>query len=105
LINSKGFGGNNASAAMISPNKTLEMLSKRYSNEEMKRWQHRNEAVNEKIAEYNLASLRGEMRPTYRYDYQVLEGEDLAISHAGIKVPQHPIPVSFDVNNPYKDLS
>lgn len=105
LINSKGFGGNNASAAMISPNKTLEMLSKRYSNEEMKLWQQRNEAVNEKIAEYNLASLRGEMRPTYRYDYQVLEGEDLAISHAGIKVPQHPIPVSFDVNNPYKDLS
>ncbi len=105
LINSKGFGGNNASAAMISPSKTFEMLSKRYSNEEMKLWQQRNQAVNEKIAEYNSASLRGEIRPTYRYDYQVLQGEDLAISHAGIKVPEHPIPVSFDVNNPYEDLS
>lgn len=105
LINSKGFGGNNASAAMISPTKTLEMLSKRYSATDLKAWQTRNEAVNERIAEYDAASLRGEMRPTYRYDYQVLEGEDLAITHAGVKVPYHPIPVSFDVSNPYEDLS
>lgn len=105
MINSKGFGGNNASAAMISPTHTMNMLSKRYSADELKQWQARNETVNEKIAAYNQSCLRGEVRPTYRYDYQVLEGEDLQISSAGIKVPQHPIAVSFDVDNPYSDLS
>lgn len=105
LINSKGFGGNNASAALISPAKTLQMLGKRYSASELNSWQTRNESVNTRIAEYNAASLRGEARPTYRYDYQVLEGEDLQISHAGIQIPQHPLPVSFDVYNPYDELS
>lgn len=105
MINSKGFGGNNASAALISPTKTMQMLSKRYSATELKEWQARNERVNDKIADYNAASLRGEIRPTYRYDYQVLDGADLKISHTGVQIPQHPIPVSFDVNNPYEDLS
>lgn len=105
MINSKGFGGNNASAALISPTKTMQMLSKRYSATDLKEWQARNEQVNSKIADYNAASLRGEIRPTYRYDYQVLDGADLKISHAGVQIPQHPIPVSFDVNNPYEDLS
>lgn len=105
LINSKGFGGNNASAAMISPAKTMQMLSKRYSTADLKGWQARNEAVNERIADYNSSCLRGEARPMYRYDYRVLEGEDLQISSTGIKVPSHPIPVSLDVDNPYSDLS
>lgn len=105
MINSKGFGGNNASAAMISPVRTMEMLRRRYSAAEMSAWQARNELINEKISAYNTACLRDQSRPTYRYDYQVLEGEDLQISAAGIKLPQHPIDISFDVDNPYSDLS
>jgi len=105
MINSKGFGGNNASAAMISPVRTMEMLRRRYSAAEMSAWQARNELINEKISAYNTACLRDQSRPTYRYDYQVLEGEDLEISAAGIKLPQHPIDISFDVDNPYSDLS
>ncbi|HSG04185.1 MAG TPA: beta-ketoacyl synthase [Marinobacterium sp.] len=105
MINSKGFGGNNASAAMISPVRTMKMLRRRYSAAEMSAWQARNELINEKISAYNTACLRDQSRPTYRYDYQVLEGEDLQISAAGIKLPQHPIDISFDVDNPYSDLS
>ena len=105
LINAKGFGGNNASAAIVSPAKTIELLSKRYSNTELSKWQNLNEATQANIQGYDAMCLKGESQPTYRYDYSVLQGEDLQISAAGIRVPEHPIPISFDVQNPYGDLS
>lgn len=105
LINAKGFGGNNASAAILSPAKTLELLSKRYSVSEISNWQALNETVKANIESYDASCLKGEVRPTYRYDYSVLHGEDLQISAKGIKLPEHPIPISFDVDNPYGDLS
>ncbi len=105
LINSKGFGGNNATAVLISPNETINLLQKRYGAAEILEWQKRSEATVAQAQEYNQAALKGTTRPTYRYDYAVLAGEDLEISHSGIKVPGRSLPVSFDVTNAYEDLS
>jgi acetoacetyl-[acyl-carrier protein] synthase len=105
LINSKGFGGNNATAVLISPTETLSLLQKRYGAAEMLEWKKRSEATVSQAQEYNEAALKGMTRPTYRYDYAVLAGEDLDISHAGIKVPGRSIPVSFDITNAYEDLA
>ncbi|MEM6582211.1 MAG: beta-ketoacyl synthase, partial [Pseudomonadota bacterium] len=44
IVNSKGFGGNNASATMLSPLQTARMLQKRYSKSEWASWQAANEA-------------------------------------------------------------
>jgi len=105
LINSKGFGGNNATAVLISPTETLNLLQKRYGAAEMLEWQKRSEATVTQAQEYNQAALNGTTRPTYRYDYAVLAGDDLEINHSGIKVPGRSLPVSFDVTNAYEDLS
>ena len=35
FLNSKGFGGNNATSALISKDLTLELISKRYSGSEL----------------------------------------------------------------------
>ena len=105
LINSKGFGGNNATAVLISPSETLNLLQKRYGATEMLEWQKRSEATVAQAQEYNEAALKGLTRPTYRYDYAVLTGEDLEISHSGIKVPGRSLPVTFDVTNAYEDLA
>ena len=105
LINSKGFGGNNATAVLISPSETLNLLQKRYGAAEMLEWQKRSEATVAQAQEYNEAALKGLTRPTYRYDYAVLAGEDLEISHSGIKVPGRSLPVSFDITNAYEDLT
>jgi len=105
LINSKGFGGNNATAVLISPTETINLLQKRYGAAEMLEWQKRSEATVAQAQEYNQAALKGTTRPTYRYDYAVLAGEDLEITHSGIKVPGRSLPVSFDVSNAYEDLT
>ena len=104
LINSKGFGGNNATAALLSPEATKKLLTKRYGEKAMSDWQHKAERTFEIANAYNQAAIKGDTTPTYRYDYRVLNGEDLDITHAGIRVPEHSLPVSFDVTNPYDDL-
>ncbi len=104
LINSKGFGGNNATAALLSPEATKKLLTKRYGEKAMSEWQHKAERTLEIANAYNQAAIKGDTTPTYRYDYRVLNGEDLDITHAGIRVPEHSLPVSFDVANPYDDL-
>jgi len=104
IVNAKGFGGNNASACVLSPAATLELLKRRHSASGITAWQHKNEAVQAAVRDYDSASLEGEIRTIYRYDHNVLTGEDLEVSRAGTAVPTHPIPVSFDVSNPYSDL-
>lgn len=104
LINSKGFGGNNATAALLSPEATIKLLTKRYGEKAITEWQHKAERTFEIANGYNQAAIKGDTTPTYRYDYRVLNGDDLDITHAGIRVPEHSLPVSFDVSNPYDDL-
>lgn len=104
IINAKGFGGNNASAVIVSPKETLALLGKRYGQSALTQWRHKSEAVVKAANDYNSAALKGKTNPVYRYNYSVLSGDDLAISHTGIQVPGRALPVSFDINNPYEDL-
>ncbi|HEY5718012.1 MAG TPA: beta-ketoacyl synthase, partial [Motiliproteus sp.] len=105
LLNSKGFGGNNASAALISPQATMKMLARKYSTQELSAYQERLEEVRATAAEYNQEATRGLNRPTYLFGHNVLHGEDLEITAETIRVPGYAKPISVTVDNPYKDWS
>lgn len=105
LLNSKGFGGNNASAPVLAPHIVSAMLTKRYGTDVMKGYQAKLEHTRQVAAAYNEASLKGEAKPIYLYDNNVLQGEDLSISNTEIKLPGYSNPISLDVENPFSDLS
>ncbi|MCD8513172.1 MAG: beta-ketoacyl synthase [Nitrincola sp.] len=105
LINAKGFGGNNASAVILSPQVTESLLRKRYGQATMTQWQSRNEKVAEAAQEYDIEATQGTSRPIYLYDHQVLTGEDLAISETEIGLPGYAHSVSISVENPYDDFN
>jgi acetoacetyl-[acyl-carrier protein] synthase len=105
VLNSKGFGGNNASAPVLAPHIVSAMLTKRYGTEVMKGYQAKLEHTRQVAAAYNEASLKGEAKPIYLYDNNVLQGEDLSISNTEIKLPGYSNPISLDVENPFSDLS
>jgi len=104
LINAKGFGGNNASAAVLAPHVAEQLLSKRHGESAMNLWRQRREQVREQAEAYNQSAVKGEARPIYRYDYNVLTGEDLQISADEIRLPGYAKPISLQVKNPYEDL-
>ena len=104
LINSKGFGGNNATAAILAPHVVRSMLEKKHGKQAMTRHASLNEQVTEKIQAYDDSMLAGENSTIYNFGVGVIEGEELEISSEQISIPGQKNSVSLEVENPYKDF-
>lgn len=104
LINSKGFGGNNASGLFLSPRFTAAMLAKRWGRKALAAYQKRNEAVHQACQDYDAAMLASTLPSIYRFGQGVLNGEDLTISAEEIRLPGFDLPVSLNLPNPYEDM-
>lgn len=105
LINSKGFGGNNATGLFLSPARTRRMLARRWGKSAMAEHARRNERVERDAADYDAAMDRGEVAPIYRFGEGVLDGEDLEISTDAIRIPGFGQPVRLDLDNPFPDMA
>ena len=105
LINSKGFGGNNATGVIFAPHTALGMLKRKHGAAAMAAHRRRNEAVRATIADYDAAMTRGEMAPIYRFGDGVLEGEELALSADELGVPGYRQSIPLRVENPFPDMT
>ncbi len=104
LINSKGFGGNNATGLFLSPLFSRGMLERRWGRAAFVDYLKRNEAVRESRAAYDTAMLKKTLPSIYRFGEDVLEGEDLSITPERVKLPGFALPVNLAVENPYRDM-
>ncbi|MGK0499004.1 MAG: acetoacetyl-[acyl-carrier protein] synthase [Oceanicoccus sp.] len=104
ILNSKGFGGNNASATVLAPHIVNKMLQKRYGAAAFSDYQGRNEEVQTQAESYNQAALKGEASPIYKFDHNVLGGDDIAYTQQQIKIPGMDVAINLDLTSPYKDL-
>lgn len=105
LLNSKGFGGNNATAVLLSPNQVMKMLEKRYNAGQIDEYKAKNAKVLEAAEQYNQAAIKGEALPIYKFGFNVLGGEDLDISSNEIQLPGYDVAVNLsDIENEFSDL-
>ncbi|CAM9761783.1 unnamed protein product [Discosporangium mesarthrocarpum] len=104
LINSKGFGGNNASASVLSPAVTLKMLTKRHGKASLTRYRQRHEAVQEKINSYDQRALAGENDTIYKFDHEVLGFEDIDMSSDAVRIRGYAAEVSLAIPTHYPDM-
>lgn len=102
VINSKGFGGNNASATVLSPVATRRMLQSRYSAQEWKDWERANEAVRERQQAYDDGMIAGAVNPVYKFDHRVLLDGDVDVAAHQLTVGGRR--VSLDWASPYDDM-
>lgn len=102
IVNSKGFGGNNASATLLSPATTCKMLQARYGARGWQAWQAANDAVRESQAAYDAAMIAGQRDPVYRFDHVVLHDDDVRLEANEVRVGDHA--VSLDLSSPYDDM-
>ncbi len=105
FVNSKGFGGNNATGFFISPAKTEKMLTQRWGDKHMSAYRKRNEAVEQAAADYDDGADTGRFPPIYHFGQGVLEDEDIQISSTHIRIPGFEHPVVLDQGNPYADMT
>lgn len=105
FINTKGFGGNNATAAILSPDAVKKMLKKKHGSSALAKWQSKNEGVRENIADYDKRTSEGENNLIYQFGVGVVDGSDLEISADKITIPGLDHSISLHVDNPYEDMT
>ncbi len=101
LINAKGFGGNNATAAVLSPEATAQLLRSRHGSITTQG----SEEVCARQARYQHEIDRGTIEIMYHYGEQIVEGSDLEIKADSIGVPGFGNSMSLDqAKTRYSDL-
>ncbi len=105
FVNSKGFGGNNATGFFMSPQQTEQMLEKRYGTKAVAAAKRRQEAIEHKAQTYNDAADDGDIAPIYQFGQGVLEGSDLTITDQEITVPGFAQKIRLSGDNPFEDMS
>ena len=95
FINSKGFGGNNASALLVSPQETRRLLRQRHGAQALQRWDADRNRTEAQRQAYEAAADAGVYQPLYRFGENVLTGQDLEITAETIRLPGLATPVSL----------
>jgi len=104
FVNSKGFGGNNATGILLSPQKTLRMLENRFGKELISKYWARNSLTVQKISEYDHTATQSGIPTVYKFGEEVLDGENIKIDQEKIIVDGWQNHVDLDFKNPYLDM-
>ena len=104
FLNSKGFGGNNATAGILAPHVVRELLKVKYSKETLLKRDLLNLSVNKKSKDYNDACLKGESKTIYRFDHNVLNGSDIHYRKQSIKVAGWKWNINLELPSRYSDM-
>ena len=105
LINSKGFGGNNATGLVLSPTATMDLLERRFGAQALLQHRGRNEAVAAAQRAYEAELLEGHDQAIYHFGANVVDGAALRVERGAIRIPGYALPIDLDVENPHGSLA
>ncbi len=86
IINSKGFGGNNASALVLSPQQAMVMLKQKHGETIMTDWRNKNESVAQKSRDNDVKAVHGNEAILYNFGNDLLDYDDLSFSKESIQL-------------------
>lgn len=96
FLNAKGFGGNNASALILSPDKTKMILEEKFSHSKMKSYHAKLVDTKKETEKHNRSCLKGRYNVTYKFNENVLQGEsDVEIKKDSIRLKGFSQPIKL----------
>ncbi|MBQ0761114.1 MAG: beta-ketoacyl synthase [Zhongshania sp.] len=101
ILNAKGFGGNNASVALLSPQLSENMLKGRHGDKAWQAYLGRREQVQAAAAAYDDAACETGFNVHYQFGENVLDGGDLDLTRSGISIKGWAEKVALDFESPY----
>ena len=104
FLNSKGFGGNNATAVVLSADVVIQMLEKRHGSAAIGDWKERQQAVAAKAQAYDQAAIGGDFQVIYNFGQGMIDEAELGVSDEGIQVPGFEQFLSYESDNRYGDM-
>lgn len=104
FINSKGFGGNNASACVLSPERVMVMLEKRYGPAALARYQRKRDGVEQVARAYDESASRGDWRVRYRFGEDMIDEDELQLDQQRLLVPGFAQAIELPQQSIYQDM-
>lgn len=104
FINSKGFGGNNASAVILAPHVAERMLRKRHGQAAFEAYLARREGTRSAAAAYDQQALQGKLDIIYNFGNDMIDDQAISITTEEIKVPGFEQPLVFKKDERYSDM-
>ncbi len=102
ILNSKGFGGNNASAVILSPTEAFNLINQRLSREEKANYQHKLEKTDENARAFDESACSGHERIVYSFGENVMTQDDVKITPEFIQLSEFDVSIELPRVNPYK---
>ena len=104
FINSKGFGGNNATGVLLSPAITEKMLRKRHGDAAFADYQARRETTRAAARQYDEAATQGRFDIIYNFGNDMIDEQAIEISDQGIQVPGFSQTIAYKKDARFSDM-
>ncbi|MDO6486574.1 beta-ketoacyl synthase [Colwellia sp. 6_MG-2023] len=104
FINSKGFGGNNATAVVLSPKVTIAMMKKRYGEKAMDEYEQKLVPVEQAQNEYRQRANQGEFDVIYKFGEGLVDENEIEISDSSLNFKEFKNEISLPAENPFADM-
>jgi acetoacetyl-[acyl-carrier protein] synthase len=105
ILNAKGFGGNNASGLVLSPQQTVAMLTAKYGHDTMAAYQVRNQAVKAITTRNDANACQGQETIRYQFGEAVMDEHSVTITPDAIKLSEFEHAIALSNVNPYADYN
>lgn len=104
FINSKGFGGNNATATLFSPNVSLNMMKKRHGESAFSAYEAKLESVQKAQRIYQEKADMAQFDIIYKFGDGVLTDDDLSMTSEEIAMTGFEQKIVLPQHNPFEDM-
>jgi len=104
FINSKGFGGNNATATVFSPKVTLSMMEKRYGSNAMQAYQEKLTSVEQAQQVYRDNANKGQFDLIYKFGEGLLNEENIELTPDSLTFAEFKNSIALPNQNPFDDM-
>ncbi|MEC6831122.1 beta-ketoacyl synthase [Photobacterium toruni] len=105
ILNAKGFGGNNASGLVLSPQQTIAMLTAKYGNDVIAAYQVRNQTIKTVTVSNDSNACQGQETIRYQFGEAVMDEHSVTITPEAIKLSEFEHAIALNSINPYADYS
>lgn len=104
FLNSKGFGGNNATATVMAPRTVSSWLQKRHGSQAWSDYQAKLEATRATAAAYDDSAIKGNLQAIYNFGDKLIDEAELDWRDGELRIPGFDRPVALGSDASYDDF-
>ena len=104
FLNSKGFGGNNATASIFAPHVVESMLQRRYGESVFADYKGKRESVRAAASAYDLAATQGNFSTIYHFGEGLIDEALIEVDQGHLALPGFAQAVDLSFTNRFADM-